>query len=166
MRKLAFCIFVALAVSGCTASSEEEQLENAIRENLSNQGTVEEVELTKQDEDNLTGHVVLVEASGRRGRLNCTAQRTSGSNFDWRCSPAIDEQTLQEMEAQIRQELASQAEVLEVDMSRAGDDDHMTGHALVGDDAGNRLRLECTAERTSGNHFNWQCAPEGAEAGG
>jgi hypothetical protein len=168
MRKLAFCMFVALAVSGCTTSSEEEQLENAIRENLSNQGTVEEVELTKQDEDNLTGHVVLVEASGRRGRLNCTAQRRSGSNFDWRCSPAIDEQTLQEMENIIRTELSAQATVVEVDMRREGDDDHMSGHALLEDANGNPLRVTCTAERDSANvgMFNWQCAPENAEGGG
>jgi len=163
MRWLALSMGLALAVCGCTFAGEEEQLENSIRENLSNQGAVQEVDLTRQDDDNFTGHVIIREPSGRVGRLNCTARRTSGSNFDWRCSPAIDEQTLDEMEANIRTELSSQAEVLEVEMSRAGDDNHMTGHALVGDAAGNRLRLACTAERDSGNLFNWECRPEAAE---
>ena len=160
MRKLAFCTFIALAVSGCTASSEEEQLENTIRENLSNQATVLEVDLTKEGEDNYTGYAQIREESGREGRLNCTATRSEGTNFNWRCSPAIDEPTLQEMETQIRQELANRAEVVEVDMRRAGDDNHMEGHAVVADGAGNQLRLNCTAERTEGNRFNWECNPQ------
>ena len=160
MKRTALFLAIALAAGGCTGAGEEEQLENTIRENLSNQATVLEVDLTRQDENNLTGYAQIRETSGREGRLNCTATRSEGSNFNWRCSPAIDEPTLQEMETQIRQELANRAEVVEVDMRRAGDDNHMEGHAVVADGAGNQLRLNCTAERTEGNRFNWECNPQ------
>jgi hypothetical protein len=155
----------AMTLTGCTVASEEDQLENAIRENLANQGTVQEVELTKTDENNMTGFVQIRENSGRSGRLACTAQRTTGSNFSWRCSPAIDEQVLTEMENVIRQELAKQATVVSVDMTRQNDDNHMSGTAVVRDQAGTEVRANCTAERDSTNigSFNWECQPaEGA----
>ena len=160
-------VIVALALlsvlAGC--ASEEEQLENAIREGLANQGTVQEVDLTVSDENNMTGFARIRENSGREGRLNCTAQRSEGSNFNWRCSPAIDEATLQEMETAIRTNLAGQAEVVEVDMQRAADDDHMSGHALLRDGSGAELRVPCSAERAEGANFNWRCGEEAAAGG-
>ena len=167
MKPVAICLGALLALGGCKVASEEDQLENAIRENLSNQGTVQEVELTKTDENNMTGHVMIRENSGRTGRLNCTAQRTSGSSFNWRCSPAIDEQVLTEMENVIRQELSQQATVVSVEMNRQNDDNHMTGFAVVRDAAGTEVRANCTAERDATNigSFNWECRPaEGAQA--
>ncbi|HEX8640542.1 MAG TPA: hypothetical protein VF704_05230 [Allosphingosinicella sp.] len=167
MKPVAICLGALLALGGCNVASEEDQLENAIRENLSNQGTVQEVELTKTDENNMTGHVMIRENSGRTGRLNCTAQRTSGSSFNWRCSPAIDEQVLTEMENVIRQELSQQATVVSVEMNRQNDDNHMSGFAVVRDAAGTEVRANCTAERDATNigSFNWECRPaEGAQA--
>ena len=158
----------AIVLAGCNVASEEEQLENAIRENLSNQGTVQEVDLTKTDENNMTGYVMIRENSGRSGRLACTAQRSSGSNFNWRCSPAIDEQVLTEMENVIRAELAQQATVVQVEMTRQNDDNHMSGFALLRDSNGNEIRTNCTAERDSTNigSFNWECQPaEGGQGG-
>jgi hypothetical protein len=147
---------------GC--ASEEDQLENAIRENLAARGTVKQVELTKSDENNMTGFAVVQTATGE-GRMNCTAQRTSGSNFNWRCVPAIDEAMLTQMENTIRQSLAEQATVLAVDMSRQ-DDDHMTGYAQIRDNNGTEGRVNCTAARETGGtgNFNWECAPSGSEA--
>jgi hypothetical protein len=167
MKRLAISLGFALAAAACTVSSEEDQLENAIRENLSNQGTVQEVELTRQDDNNMNGFVVMQDRSGRRGRLNCTAQRAEGTNFNWRCSPAIDESVLQEMENQIRQELSQQGTVVEVDMQRQNDDNHMTGHAKVRLADGTEVTAPCTAERDSTNvgTFNWRCEPEGSQAG-
>ena len=162
MKKLSFTLVTLIALSGCT--SEEEQLENAIREGLANQGAVQEVNLIASDENNLTGYAMIRENSGREGRLNCTAQRGEGSNFNWRCSPAIDEATIQEMETAIRSTLAAQAEVVEVEMQRAGDDNHMTGHALLRDGAGNQLRVPCSAERSQGANFNWSCGEENTPA--
>ena len=164
MKKLSISLAVLAAVTGC--ASEEEQLEDAIREGLANQGTVQEVNLTETDENNLTGYAMIRENSGREGRLNCTAQRGEGSNFNWRCSPAIDEATLQEVETAIRTNLAAQAEVVEVDLQRAGDDDHMTGHAVVRDGTGGEVRVPCSAERIEGANFNWRCGEQAAEEGG
>ena len=164
MKKVFGTLAVLFALAGC--ASEEEQLENAIREGLANQGTVQEVDLAASDENNLTGYAVIRENSGRQGRLNCTAQRAEGSNFNWRCSPAIDEATTQEMETAIRTNLAAQAEVVEVEMRRAADDDHMTGHALLRDGSGGEVRVPCTAERTQGANFSWRCGEEAAQGGG
>jgi hypothetical protein len=163
MKKLSVTLAL-LALAAC--ASEEEQLENAIREGLANQGTVQEVNLTVSDENNLTGYAMIRENSGREGRLNCTAQRGEGSNFNWRCSPAIDEATLQEMETAIRTNLAAQGEVVEVDMQRGADDDHMTGHAVLRDGAGGEVRVPCSAERTEGANFSWRCGEETPAASG
>ncbi|HEX8192856.1 MAG TPA: hypothetical protein VF552_08140 [Allosphingosinicella sp.] len=147
--------------------SNENRLENAIRANLANQQTeVQSIEMTEGEDGNMTGFAMVREASGRSGRLNCNAHR-EGDNYNFRCSPAIDEAVLTEMEGLIRRELEQQAEVIEVDMQRHNDDNHMRGHVVVGDGAGNRARLACTATRDATNigTFNWQCAPEGAAAG-
>lgn len=163
MRAFAISLGGALLMlAGC--ASEEDQMENAIRENLASRGTVKQVELTKTDENNMAGFAVVQTATGE-GRMNCTAQRTSGSNFNWRCVPTIDEAMLTQMENTIRQSLAEQATVLAVDMSRQ-DDDHMTGYAQVRDADGDEGRVNCTAARETGGNgnFNWECAPAGAQA--
>jgi hypothetical protein len=156
----------ALAVAGCNMESNENRLENAIRSSLANQQTtVDQIEMTEGEDGNMTGYAMVREASGRSGRLNCTAHR-EGGQFNFRCSPAIDEAVLTEMEGMIRRELEQQAEVIEVDMQKHNDDNHMRGHVVVGDGAGNRARLSCNATRDATNvgTFNWQCAPEGAAA--
>jgi hypothetical protein len=156
------------ALAGCEMESNENRLENAIRESLANQQTnVQSIEMTEGEDGNMSGYAMVREASGRSGRLNCTAFRQD-DKYNFNCSPAIDEAVLTEMETMIRTELEKQAQVLEVDMQRHNDDNHMRGHVVVGDDAGNRARLACTAERDSTNigTFNWQCAPEGAAAAG
>lgn len=156
------------ALAGCEMESNENRLENAIRADLGNRQTsVDTIEMTEGEDGNMTGYAMVREASGRSGRLNCTAFR-QGDNYNFTCSPAIDEAVLTEMEGLIRRELEQQAEVIEVDMQRHNDDNHMRGHIVVGDGAGNRARLACTAERDSTNigTFNWQCAPEGAAAAG
>jgi hypothetical protein len=164
MNRKAIVLAALLGVAGCNMASEEDQLENAIREGLSNQGTVQEVNLTRQDENNINGFAMVRETSGRSGRLNCTAQRTDGSNFNWRCSPAIDQSVLDEMEGQIRTQLAQQADVVEVSLERAGDDNHMAGYVRVRDGVGGEERVPCSAERTQGANFAWRCGEgEGAE---
>jgi hypothetical protein len=170
MKKFAAVALVALALGGCTMESQEDQLENSIRSELGNQGsTVQEVELTKQENGNMTGYAVVREASGRTGRLACTAGPTGGSstNFSWHCSPAIDQAVEQEMNGIVRREYESRgAEVLEVAMHRANDDNHMTGTARVRDGSGTESRLTCSAERDANTPgtFGWQCAPAGEGA--
>src|SRR5690349_4177916 len=78
------------SLTACT--SEEDQLENAMRNTLASQGNVQQVEMTKADENRMTGFAVVRRPDGRDGRLNCNADRDSTkgpSYFNWRCVPAI-----------------------------------------------------------------------------
>ncbi|MGZ8311430.1 MAG: hypothetical protein ACXWU1_11925 [Allosphingosinicella sp.] len=162
MNRYAIVAGAALALAGCNMVNEEDQLENSIRENLAQQGEVKQVELTKQDNDNMTGFALVRDRNGRDARMNCTARReeSGSSRFNWTCLPTIDEATQTDMENAIRQSLSQQGEVLEVDMQRGGDDNHMTGFARVRATAGNEIRTECNAEREgTTSRFNWRCAP-------
>ncbi len=150
-----------LALAACNMVSQEDQLENSIRNSLEAQGNVQQVEMTKQDEQNFTGFAVIRDRNGREGRLNCTARRTEGTNYDWRCLPTITESVVTDMEGLIRTELERQATVLEVDMSRQ-DDNNMTGFARVQDAAGNEIRTTCAAARSPAgtSNFSWRCRPD------
>jgi len=157
MKKIAIGLATMLSLSGCNMPSDEEVLENAIRTELAQQGTVDAVNLVRQDENRITGHVDMRDATGRQGRLNCTAERTEGRSFDWRCLSAIDEGVLQEMETEVRQRMAQEGEVVEVDMQRGVDDDNMTGYVVLRDSAGTELRLPCRAVRDAEGLFGWRC---------
>ena len=167
MKKAAIYLGCALALAGC--SSEEDRLENAMRETLTAQGNVQEIEMTKQDENRMTGFAVVQRTGESQGRrLGCTADRdpSKGAAFyNWRCQPMIDEAMLTEIENSIRQNLAAQGGVEEVEMSRR-DDDNMTGFARVRDGSGTEARFDCTAARDSNDagNFTWRCLPPGAAA--
>ena len=83
------------------------------------------------------------------------------------CTPAVDDQMIDQMEGEVRNGLAAQGTVKQVELTRESDD-RMTGYAVVEPSAapGSDVRFECTAERQgeSGTMFNWQCTPPGAEA--
>ena len=151
---------LGLALAGCSLSSEEDQVEAAIRNNLSAQGNVEQVELTRQDENSMNGFAVLRDRNGLQGRYSCTARRREGANFDWRCNQQIDEQVIQRVETNMRQQLAQQGEVRQVEMSRQ-DDNRMTGHAVIRIADGSEVRANCTATREGPEsaNFNWECGP-------
>ena len=156
MKAFAISLGLALAVAGCTIQNEEDQLEEAIRNNLSSQGNVLRVEMTRVDENNINGFADIAESNGGGGRLTCVARREQGSNFNWRCSPAITEDMVQNMENLIRTNLSNQTQVLEVDLNRV-DDNRMTGFARFRDQTGAEQRADCVANRTTGNQFNWEC---------
>ena len=160
MKAFAIPLGLALAVAGCSMSGEEDPLENSIRENLSTKGNVQQVELTRQDENTMTGFAVVRDAQGLDGRYNCTARRTQGPNFEWQCIQTIDEQLINRIETDIRSQLGTQGEVLEVELSRQ-DDNKMSGHALVRTGNGEQIRTECVANRDSPNsgNFHWECNP-------
>ena len=167
MRKIAICLGGALALAGCSMASSEDRMENAIRAELSKNGaTVNQVEMTREG-DNMTGFAEVRGADGNEGRLNCVATRdaTKAGSYNWRCLPAIDQRIVDGMESTIRQSLAEQAEVMEVEMTRQ-DDMRMTGHALVRDGNGSQVRANCTAtrENEASNNFNWRCLPADAPA--
>ena len=160
MKALVLSLGLGLAVAGCSMSSEEDQVEGAIRNNLSAQGNVQQVELTRQDENNMTGFAVLRDRNGLEGRYSCTAQRQQGADFNWRCNQQIDQQVIQRIEDNVRQQLAAQGEVRQVELARQ-DDDRMSGHAVIRGPDGSEVRMNCNATREApeSTNFNWQCAP-------
>lgn len=164
MKRIAIYLGCALAVTGCSISSDEDRMENAIRAELSKNGTVKQVEMTRQG-DNMTGFAEIQAADGSGGRLTCSAtpDTAKAGSYNWRCLPAIDQRIVDGMKRTIRQSLAQQAEVREVELTRQ-DDMRMTGHALLRDDNGNEVRANCTAtrENEASNNFNWRCAPAGS----
>ncbi len=81
-------------VAGCTPAVDNQmvdQMENAVRGGLAAQGTVKQVELTRENDNRMTGFAVVEprEAPGTEARFNCTAERqgTSGAQFSWQCNP-------------------------------------------------------------------------------
>ena len=143
------------------ANADEAVIEDWIRAELAPQGEVLQVEMTRRDADHMTGFADIRDNEGREGRLNCSAQRTEGADFQVRCLPAITEQILREMEDAIRTSLAEQAEVLEIAMRRQ-DDMRMAGFARLRDADGTEVRANCTAvrENPQSRTFDWECEPE------
>ena len=164
MKAFAIPLGLGLLVAGCNVSSEEDQIENVIRNNLSERGNVQQVEMTRQDENNMSGYATVRDASGVEGRYNCTAQRTQGTNFNWRCNQQIDDNVVAGIQNEIRQDLAQRAEVLQIEMRRQ-DDNRISGYALLRGPDGSEVRTNCTASRDADAiNFNYQCAPEGEPA--
>ena len=165
MKRIAIYLGCALALAGC--SSDEDRMENSIREELSKNATVKQVEMTRASDGSMTGFAEIRTADGAEGRLNCTAtpDAAKASSYNWRCLPAIDQRIVDGMEGTIRESLARQAEVSEVEMTRQ-DDMRMTGHALLRDGNGNEIRTNCTAtrENEASNNFNWRCNPADSPA--
>lgn len=166
MKTIAICLGCTLALAACSMASDEDRMENAIRDELSKNGNVSQVEMTRQG-DNMVGFAEVRGPDGNEGRLTCTAtpDTTKAGSYNWRCLPAIDQRMVDNMEGTIRQSLAQQGEVREVELTRQ-DDMRMTGHAVVRDGEGNEIRANCTAtrENEASNHFNWRCAPADSQA--
>jgi hypothetical protein len=166
MKTIAICLGCTLALAACSRVSDEDRMENAIRAELSKNATVNQVEMTQQG-DNMVGFAEVRSPDGSEGRLTCTAapDTTKAGSYNWRCLPAIDQRMVDNMKNTIRQSLAQQGEVREVELTRQ-DDMRMTGHAVVRDGDGNDVRAECTVtrENETSNHFNWRCSPPGSAA--
>jgi hypothetical protein len=176
MKMIAIYFSCALALAGCSMSSDEDRMENAIREELSKNGTVNQVEMTREG-DNMVGFAEIRTADGSEGRLRCNAtpDTTKSGSYNWRCLPAIDQRVIDQMKNTIRQSLAQHGEVRDVELSRQ-DDMRMTGHAVVIDSDGTEIRANCTVTRQNeaSNQFDWRCnpadsaavEPAGGDAGG
>ena len=68
-----------------------------------------------------------------------------------------------QVETAIREGLAERGTVLEVQVTRNGDD-RMTGFAILRNHAGTQVRMNCTVEREGEKSvmkqgFTWRCAP-------
>ena len=91
MKTHAITLIALLALAGC-GTSDEADVETAIREGLAQRGTVLNVEVVRQDADHMTGFAILRNHAGNEVRMNCTVEREGDSNmmkqgFTWRCLP-------------------------------------------------------------------------------
>ncbi|HZF93662.1 MAG TPA: hypothetical protein VEZ20_02200 [Allosphingosinicella sp.] len=76
----------------CVPAIDEAMLqamEAEIRRTYEQRGAqVLEVDMQKQDEDHMRGHMVGSDGSGAQARLTCTAERDTATNqFPWQCVP-------------------------------------------------------------------------------
>lgn|GEM_PF-3051330 len=65
------------------------EMKQTIRTALAAQATVQQVEMTRQDDDHMTGYAIVRDANGNEVRTNCTATRDNSDqgNFSWECRP-------------------------------------------------------------------------------
>lgn len=154
-------MLIGLTLAAAQGSEDETTVENSIRDELSRQGRVLQVEMRQRDTDHLTGFAVMVDEDGVEGRVDCTAQRTDKESFAWDCLPVITEPVISAIEGIIRTNLAAQGEVLEIDLDRASDQ-RMVGHARLRTADGTVIRANCTADRENprSRTFNWECLPD------
>ena len=161
MKAWVILLGLALAAAAPQGAGDVAEVENSIREGLSSQGEVVQVEMSQRDAGSMAGFAAVRLPNGNIGRLSCTARRNDAGLYDWRCLPVITAQELRDVEAVIRSNLSSQGEVLQAELRRV-DDNRMSGFARLR--VGSRdYRLTCTAVRASeeSNQFNWECQPDG-----
>jgi hypothetical protein len=155
MRKT-FLVLALAAMAGC--ASAEQQAEDAMREELSRLGKVEEVEFSRGPGDDLTGHAVIRTADGKVN-MECTGRLLKGSEYDVKCAQEIDERVIAQTEELIRTQFRQQGVTIrEIDLRREGKD-RMEGPAQATDSDGNEGELACTAvRRTKGStDFDIDC---------
>ena len=143
------------------ANPDEAMVEDSIREHLSQQGEVLQVDMTSRDADTMTGFAISRDEDGVEGRVDCTAQRNADDSFAWDCVPVITEPIVRRIEEIIGTNLAAQAELIEIAMRRQ-DDMRMAGFARLRTADGTEVRASCTAVRENprSRTFNWECLPD------
>ena len=158
---LAFMLIGLSLAAGPPAQADEVMVEDSIREHLSQQGEVLEVDMTSRGANRMTGFAISRDEDGIEGRVECTAHRNADDSFAWDCVPVITEPIVRRIEEIIGTNLAEQAEVLEIAMRRQ-DDMRMAGFARLRDADGTEVRANCTAvrENPQSRMFDWECEPE------
>lgn len=165
MKMTPFALTSLLVLGACSFGTDADRVEQSVAEQLADRGAVEEVSFTSTDDDNMTGFATIRTPTGQTQRMNCTARRTSGANFDWNCVQAIDEALLDEIKGLIRERLSREGEVVQVELERADDDNNAAGYVVVRGPNGEEVRADCRAvrDRPGENLFSWRCG-EGADA--
>ena len=155
-----------LLLAGC-GQNEQAFVDNLVRDTISNQGSVQEVNMHSSGDHNFSGTAQIRLPSGQTARFNCTAARQgSSTRYESRCVPIVDQATVDAMKAEIRRGLtANGAEVVNVEMTLQGQD-RMTGYADVRA-GGESIRATCEATREGPDtaNFRWQCRPPEGQAG-
>ncbi len=152
----------ATLLASCNRDSDKETAEALIRASMVGQGTIRQLDLSRQPDNNLAGTMTMQRPDGQVVRLTCTARRSGTAttgDFATSCGQVLDQTLLDEIEGLIRTLVEQRGgTVTRVEMARQ-DDDHATGEAEVRDPSGAIVRLRCTAARESNGRFNPRCDP-------
>jgi len=163
MKAFVVSLAAASLLTGCNRTSEEQAVESTVSNLLAQEGTVQQVDLTKGADNNYAGSATVRRADGVNVRLNCTVRRSAtAGNFDILCGQVLDQALIDEIKSQLRNSLTAQnLTVSQMELSRQ-DEDHATGFAVVADASGQTTRLTCAMTRQANGRFNGGC--EGGDA--
>jgi hypothetical protein len=169
MKAIVLPLAGIMLATGCS-QSEQAFVDNLVRQAVSNTGEAQQVAMTRQGDSSFSGTAtVRRRADGQSIRFNCTARRQGNStNYEALCLQEIDQQALDELEANMRRSLEAQRlTVSEIEFTRQ-DENNVTGFAQVSDPAtGESARLVCTGARPStGGRIEASCNVPGGPAAG
>lgn len=162
MRPVVIALGAVALLGGCNRDSDKQAAEALIRASLVGQGNVQQLDLSRQADDNYSGTATVRRADGQVVRLNCTARRTGGEasvQFSTNCGQVLDQALLDEIKATLRRSIeGTGATVLQVDMSRQ-DENTATGSARARNPDGRIVQMTCEAARQADGTFNSRCQP-------
>jgi hypothetical protein len=152
MKAVVISLGAVLLLAGC--GNEQQRVEDGVRAQLSAQGNVTQVSMTRQADGGWQGNATVRVADGHDARVNC---RTD-ANGQGRCSQVIDQQLIDATTATLRQQYTSRGfTVLQVEMAKQNDD-LIAGDAVVRDASGAEQHVHCTAPRDPANgRFGLNC---------
>ena len=165
MKGFVIALGAGALLAGC-GQNEQAFVDNLVRQAVSNTGEAQEVAMTKQADNSVSGTATARRADGQNVRFNCTARRQGETTqYLATCLQVVDQVMVETMKAEIRRGLtANGAEVLNVDLS-IRDQNRMVGFADVRA-GGETIRATCEATREGADSaaFRWQCRPPEGEA--
>lgn len=148
MKAVVISLGAVILLAGCNSNSEQQLVENGVRAQLSAQGNVTQVSMTKQADGGWQGFALVRAADGHEARVNC---RTD-ANGRGSCRQVIDQQLIDQTTATLRQQYTSRGfTVIQANMAKENED-LIAGDAIVREPGGDELSVHCTAPRdqTSG----------------
>lgn len=157
MKGFALLLGGTLLIAGC-GQGEGPLVTNLVREAVSPNGNVQQIEMTKQADNSYRGFATVRMPNGINARFNCTATR-QGSRVEARCLPVLDQAQVDMLEEELRRSFTSQGvTVLALELTRQ-DDNHVTGYADIREPGGAEGRLPCTGARGATSGFPVECRP-------
>jgi hypothetical protein len=155
MKGFALLLGGTLLIAGC-GQAEGPLVSNLVRDTLAPNGNVQQVEMTKQGDNNFSGFATVRMANGTTARFNCTATRR-GNNYTSQCRQALDQALIDELKASLRQSFTAQGlTVVQLELSRQ-DEDHVTGHVDLRAADGSEARLPCSGTREPTGRVPVEC---------
>lgn len=167
MRAFVFLAGATALLAGCNRDSDKQTAEAMVRAALVGQGNVQQVDLSRQGDNNYAGTATLRRPDGQTVRLNCTARRTgtdANANFQANCGQVLDQALIDEIKTTLRRSIeGTGATVTQIEMTRR-DENAATGSAQARNPDGQVVQMTCEAARQADGTFNSRCQPVSAAA--